>query len=423
MKPSKYNYQVKITKDNEEYSAIYNTLYGSVLLLNSDIDISNLESIDDESRKLLTKSKFLIPDDLSEIDLIRSQNKIQRFNNLTLELTILPTRWCNLNCQYCFEDRKNINMSNEDIEAIYSLVLKSINNLNCISLLWFGGEPLLEIDKLNNLSRRIKNLAEEKNVEFKNSIITNGTLLTDNNCSQLLKSGIKYMQITLDGPPDVHNKRKPTIKGKNTFNQILNSIITCSKHFDLSVRVNIDNENKTSIKKLIDILASHDLQENIYIYIAKVESVTGACSNISGTCLKDEDFLNAEQDTLAYLKTMGFSKIAIPSYQLNYCTADNVHSLVLLPERKIHKCWHMVGVDNEVVGKLTRDGELKYNEKYYKWLAYDPIDDQKCQNCKLLPLCMGGCPKNKLIDNSQKCDFLENTIKNYIEKIVVDSLQ
>lgn len=418
MKYSKYNYQYKF----KNHHVLYNTLYGSILEI-PEMNLQDIKHLNKKEIEIFKRNRFIIPDNLDEINLIRSQNKIQRFNEQTLELTILPTRWCNLNCSYCFEDRKNINMTEEDIEAIYNLIKNKIHKINCVSLLWFGGEPLLQIDKIKNLSSRVKKIAESKKVKFKNSIITNGVLLTANNQKKLLDSDIKYMQITLDGPPKIHDKRKPTLDGRGTFENIFENIKRVSDIFELSVRINIDKNNKLYITELIDILAESKLQDKIYIYIAKVESGTGACSNISGTCLRDSDFLNSEKKTLDYLKKKGFSKLAIPSYRLNYCTADNIHSYTIPPERKIHKCWHMVDNDKEVAGELLLDGKIKFNNNVFKWFAYDPLDSERCRECKILPLCMGGCPKTRIIDKKKSCDKLRNIINKYLEKQVLENLK
>lgn len=111
----------------------------------------------------------------------------------------------------------------------------------------------------------------------------------------------------------------------------------------------------------------------------------------------------------------GFQKISTPSYRINYCTADNNHSFTILPDREIHKCWHLVNDEKEAVGKLTSN-KINFNSNIYKWLAYDPIDNIKCRKCKYLPLCMGGCPKIKMTEGKNRCDILKNSIKRFILK-------
>lgn len=260
MKKSNYNFSFTINKKNKKYTILFNSLYGSITLLPKSLQ----ESFGDKKIiETLRKNRHLIDDNINEIDLIRSQNKLQRFNERTLELTILSTLWCNLNCIYCYEgNKKKKTMSDEDIEAIYNYICTKIKKINALSLLWFGGEPLLEIEKIRRLSKKLILLTQKNNVKFCNSIITNATLLDENNRKALSESGIKNMQVTLDGPPEVHDRRKPTLNGSGTFDTILNNLMYAVKQFDISVRINIDKTNINYVKDLIDILAWPRLTQN-----------------------------------------------------------------------------------------------------------------------------------------------------------------
>lgn len=420
MKESNYNFRITINKNGKKHVILYNGLYGSAALIPKNSKFKNIKNKNSEITKLLQENKYLIEDDVNEIDLIKSQNKLQRFNERTLELTILPTMWCNLNCQYCYETRKEESMSKDDISTIYCYIKNKIiqQKIKTLSILWFGGEPLLEIEKIKNLSKKILPLIKKNEIQFKNSIITNGTLLTKPISKALLACGIKYVQITLDGPPEIHDKRKPLIGGVGSFKIIFNNLLNAVNYFDVSIRINVDKENIPYIKKLIDILTSFYLQNKLYVYLAKTENIQGACESTGGMCLNDFDFLNTEKKIFEYMNKKGFKKIAIPSYRTNYCTADNVHSFTILPNRKVHKCWHLVSDEKEIVGELT-DTKINFNHNIYKWLAYDPLDNKSCINCKYLPLCMGGCPKIRLTQNITRCDILKNSIKRYIEHLLI----
>jgi len=417
MKESNYNLIIRTKNRNK---VIYNTLYGSVTLVPKSFSFTNLKKLKPEVKNLLMLNKHLIPDEINELDLIRSQNRLQRFNKETLELTILPTLWCNLNCQYCYENKRKEEMTTRDIAAICNFVEAKSSNVNTISILWFGGEPLLRVDIIETISKKVSALAKRKKINFKNSIITNGTLLNEKTRDRLAKIGIKYVQITLDGPPEIHDKRKPFINGGATFKLILDNILKAIDYFDVSIRINVDDENIHSVRDLVDILSSLNLQNKLYIYVAKTENVLGVCESIGGACLNDIDFLNKEKRILQYLQEKGFKKIARPSYRPDYCTADNVHSYTIIPNNKIYKCWHLVSDPKEQVGTLS-GSKIVFNHNIYKWLAYDPIDDIGCRRCRYLPLCMGGCPKIRLEEKRKRCDNLKNSITKFIEFLMANT--
>jgi len=173
------------------------------------------------------------------------------------------------------------------------------------------------------------------------------------------------------------------------------------------------------VRSLINILASLNLQDKLYVYVAKTENILGACESIGGACLDDLDFLNKEKEVTQYLQEKGFKKIAIPSYRPDYCTADNIHSYTIIPNKRIYKCWHMVSDAKEQVGVLS-ESKIIFNHNIYKWLAYDPIDDKACRRCQYLPLCMGGCPKVRLERGERRCDNLKNSINKFIEFLVIN---
>ena len=420
MKWSNFNFLFTVTKNKERNLILYNSLYGSAILLPKRLKLRNLRDESPETVKLLESNNFLIDDNINEIDLIKSQNKLQRFNERTLELTILPTMWCNLRCVYCYENKRKETMTDDDINTIYTYIRNKAKQINSLSLLWFGGEPLLQVGKIKALSKRLIQLARRNKIQFKNSIITNGVLLNNTVCRTLFACGIKYVQITLDGSPKVHDRRRPTTNGKGTFKLIFDNLLNAINYFDVSVRVNIDENNKRSVKELIDILASFNLQNKLYVYVAKVEKIQGACESVGGACLDDWDFLNTEKKILAYLDKKGFKKVAVPSYRANYCTADNIHSFTILPGRKVYKCWHLVSDKKEVVGELVNN-KINFNQNIYKWLSYDPLDNKACLKCKYLPLCMGGCPKIKLIEGKTRCDQLKNSLIKYIESLIASN--
>lgn len=90
-----------------------------------------------------------------------------------------------------------------------------------IELTWFGGEPLLCYDKIVKLN----DLLISNNVSFTTSIITNGTLFTDDKIKLLNQLNIQQIQITLDGEQENHDKKRFFRKNQQgTYTLILSNI-------------------------------------------------------------------------------------------------------------------------------------------------------------------------------------------------------
>lgn len=52
---------------------------------------------------------------------------------------------------------------------------------------------------------------------------------------------IKSVQITIDGPPEIHNKRRKVINGEDSFDVILRNIRNIYDLLDITIRINVDS--------------------------------------------------------------------------------------------------------------------------------------------------------------------------------------
>lgn len=116
------------------------------------------ESIDDnclvidKNTEYLVNEGYIVKDDdteLREVDLKYMQTCHAQDE---LILTILPTEGCNFRCEYCYEEHKKNVMSKEMQQVLINYVKKNINSYAGLTVSWFGGEPLLYPDVIENLS-------------------------------------------------------------------------------------------------------------------------------------------------------------------------------------------------------------------------------------------------------------------------------
>jgi len=109
-------------------------------------------------------------------------------------LTLDLTSKCNLNCEYCYVNRKLKDMS---LKKIIKLLKQGVKN-GFTHLIVSGGEPLLRRDL-------IKILKTAKELKYAIRLNTNGTLITDDFCKKV-KNLVDVIQVTIDGSKDTHNK-------------------------------------------------------------------------------------------------------------------------------------------------------------------------------------------------------------------------
>ena len=68
------------------------------------------------------------------------------------------------------------------------------------------------------------------------------------------------------------------------------------------------------------------------------------------------------------------------------CTSSrSLFSEIIDPRGFLYKCWGLVGLDDQIVGSIF-SGK---NQLYVKYIGYNPLRYDKCQNCSILPFCIG----------------------------------
>ncbi len=119
-------------------------------------------------RNDLKKGSFLIDEILDELEILKMRYKLGRFSQDFLGLTICPTLACDCRCSYCFEERKTDTMTPEVEEALIKFVEKRAKSIKNLHVSWFGGEPTLRIDNLEEMLRlKYFELKSKKNSNIK----------------------------------------------------------------------------------------------------------------------------------------------------------------------------------------------------------------------------------------------------------------
>lgn len=230
-------------KNNKSVS-VFEKNHPAYLLIESDFFSSNSNISDSQSEDLkwLVDHEFLL---IADEPILASFKKYEVDLN-DLHLILLPAgEACNLDCVYCYEDHSyKKRMDGKSIEALINFVKNK--DPNSLSIEYFGGEPMLNLNFIQKFSQELVN----NKIRFRASITTNGTLLTEDSLKILYDSNIRYFQITIDGPKDLHNLLRVS-KSKNidSYDSVYHGlkVISESVYQDITCVVRI-NANETTIK-------------------------------------------------------------------------------------------------------------------------------------------------------------------------------
>ena len=402
----------------------YNSLLKNILDLNDN-------NLPDDLKDIYLSAKegnFIVENEKDEIlDLITKRN-CQKYNTETLGLTIAPTLACNFKCIYCFENSKYGVMTKTVADKIIDLVKNRASSINNLDIAWYGGEPLLATEQIYYLSKNFIEICQKNNIAYRAYIVTNGSLITDEVVKGMVKYNITGAQITLDGPPEIHDARRINKSGEKTFYSIIDNINKLLKidNFNLGIRINIDKTNENTVDSLLKILYEKLISNKVKITFGHVSAYTEACKSIESSCFDNQEFAANVVKYYNLIRKYDFyeyNDIPYPEVKLNYCCAEVLNSLVIDSEGYIYKCWNQVGNSSDSIGNITSNDFDFVNYKHGYWLERNPVNNTKCKTCNLLPVCMGGCPYNDLVlgqkDNCDSIKFnVRETMLNYYNNFI-----
>jgi uncharacterized protein len=135
---------------------------------------------------------------------------------------------CNLQCDYCYYNDKSNgghhghHLMNDRVLEDY--VKQYIRSQACTTVIfsWQGGEPLLAgLDFFEKAVRFQKKYAEGKKI--KNSIQTNGTLISKNWCEFFRKFDF-LVGVSVDGPREIHDFYRNDTEEQGSWERIMKGI-------------------------------------------------------------------------------------------------------------------------------------------------------------------------------------------------------
>ncbi|MCP4566098.1 MAG: SPASM domain-containing protein [FCB group bacterium] len=387
--------------------------------------LSDLNEEEMELRRQLEYGHFLYPDDRDERESVKFIHSRARYGQSSLALTIAPTMACNMACKYCFEENKTGRMSAETIKALVKFVKKRAPFTEKLFAGWYGGEPLLAMDIIEELGSAFIKLSNEHEMVYSSSMISNGYLLTPENTDRLEQLGVGNIQITIDGPSRLHNEKRPLKNGQPSFDTIIDNMIYASDKMGLSLRINVDKSFRAEIiAELLDEIDAVGLREKVSVHFGKIEASTRACANISETCFNMAEFARITTDFYGLLLDNGFRIDLLPSPTTGACMAQTVSGFLIDSDGDIYRCFNHPGDKEKSMGNISADIDFQH-PNFTRMFRFNPCDDQTCSVCNILPICMGGCPsrrEDRGITGEELCQTWKHNLEPMLEIIARSKL-
>jgi len=404
-KKSRY---VKSAWDSDKNIYVYINLMNSALLhvkkedrdvievvLNDPNNFSHQqEFFTKEVYDLLILHKFLIGVCIDELSILEHKYHQQR-SAARAGIGVVTSLRCNLRCSYCYQKHENECITHEEEKVILSFVKQTIPRIKRLDFTWWGGEPLLEISLIERMSRQIIKICSSFGVDYSAYTATNGTMLSESVCKTLRRCMLNRFQITIDGPQEYHDNQRFTNGGKGTYYQILCGLENLSRIYEdfgrfITIRINITSSMLSS--SLLWNKFFQDLMPFQKYIALNFHNVLSNEFFPDDKMINFDDFKKIYSGLTSEARSRGFALLNQETSpgQL-YCGALFHNNWIILPGLRLTKCTDTFHDRSSDCGKLNLDGSILFYDKYDKWRNYNPFELEMCQNCDVLPICMGGC--------------------------------
>lgn len=313
-------------------------------------------------------------------------------------MELILTGNCNLRCSYCWEKGgKPVDMSEETAFAAIDFFMETSRNLRELTVLFFGGEPLLRFDLMQRVWDYGTECAKALGKRISWNMTTNGTLLNEEIMRWLAKHKVKYL-LSVDGGREDHDRFRRFADGRGSFDVIAGKIALMKRYQPwMGARMSVMPESCATLRKSIEELHSLGINQFILGYAHGIrwttENLIAYESAMRDVCeLYLEMKFNQRHFRMTIFEAGDIGKL--PERDKFGCGAGRARFSVD-PYGAIYGCSKMAnitGLGNGVLplGNVFQGFTRIQNRK--PLLNASIVPREKCRKCEFKDRCSGGCP-------------------------------
>ncbi|MGE5245568.1 MAG: radical SAM protein [Betaproteobacteria bacterium] len=429
MQPSIFNLRVPLAARDDVF--LMNTLTDAQLVVSADVAAlldraadadAGFTGDEAEAIRVLRENGFLVDGRDEDRRALDEYFRAVRHDDSELQVTVLTTLQCNFACDYCFQgDHGDYNkfaekMSLETAGRVAAWIDGELDRLRPehFSLMFFGGEPLLNLPVMYELAERAHRSAEARGVRVFISLITNGLLLTPEIVNRMLPYGLGGVKITLDGDRDTHNRMRPLRGGQGTFDRIIENVRRVADLVPITIGGNFDESSADSYPALLDFLAGQAFADKLVKVSFKPVIRTGppaprgalpltpvdaSGKPLNGTCMTSAGAGSVSMcDNCSFLDgKMAFlrqetKRRGLPTsdgVHMGPCQIHKKNSQTIGPDGSLYACPGFTGELGLSIGHVDGRRDAPREQARQRFDSLGPWES--CGDCAFIPVCAGGC--------------------------------
>lgn len=439
MKQSKFNVGKKY---NEKSYWVYNTLTTALVILDEDQYLTYFVNedflVDGKDFTDLCEMGFFIEDEFDELQYLEELRKtVVKSNKKIADIMIAPTMDCNAHCYYCFERGcHHEKMSIETADAVVEYIKNNWNH-ELFNITWFGGEPLLAPDIIDYISEKMR----QEGINFISRITTNGYELTPEIVRRAIEQwNTNKIQISIDALFEEYDKVKRYNLNQDgrAFKKVIQNVkTTLDEGVKVRVRINFNPQEQYKAAALMEYLQKEFSEyPHFESYFAPIDVDSEIVPCIAGTFddMSEHPFLslikfaqkygyydgNARGEKGNFLYDEHGLLVSLKMYPSpTNCYASCPSVFAIDSKGDLYKCHRVLGKGTDYSSGNVKTGVIRND--IYNFFCNTDLSYEECNECKLLPICQGGCKINAYIyKDDHACSpikaILPEVIEMYLEK-------
>lgn len=402
------NFTKIYSKDNKSLIANVNT--GNCIFLSNEIVRIYIKA---ESEKMSFGELFAcVNDEKSQEILIKTSEKLEElkmwqhnkaeiYDLRKSKISLDITNNCNLRCIHCCISAGDKTRGRELTTEELFTVIDRIMLFNPCDITISGGEPMVRKDFFE-ITDKVRSVYSG---DF--SLMTNGTLIKDDQTAAYLTSKYDSFSLSLDGYDE---ETCSVIRGKGVFDKVMNSIKLLQKYTDkISLSMVRTADNLSSTDKFRELCKSI----NVYPVIRVFEPI-GRGRSLYNRLTLDREFDEKSIDWKRVEDNFKTNKLynhkpqifacqgAISEFQIDQ--KGDVFPCPMFMEEEF-KLFNILDIDNPE--DYISSKKYIVSDGYYNFSRYMPENIPKCSDCPKQLMCFSCAAeiKNHIINNTleKKC--------------------
>ncbi len=329
-------------------------------------------------------------------------------------LELMVTHACNMRCKYCYGSLSadgwdaaphlyGADTSGMPLDTAMQgvdFLFDASGNMTDLSVIFFGGEPLLELPLMEQVADYVREKEAETGKKADLSLSTNALLLNDKRVIDFLLKQRVGCQVSMDGPQPIHDQSRCLPDGSGSYEAVLPGIkrLICKRPGRVPVRATICR-GMTDLPSVLEHLLNLGFG-SVHMEPARGSSGALLITSEDVPAIQEQTerialfLVNSVQNNRFFNYTNLVKHIrqtrVVRQRLAHYCGAGRTY-LALSQDGSFYPCHRFVGLDDYRMGDIRTGVNLALQ----RTILDLTVDNRPgCRDCWARYLCGGGCWKH-----------------------------